>query len=92
MIRKIISVNSVVVVLLAAGFFIDPSIRAALDIRDPALRQPGVPKVAWGLYRNVNPRYARWARERVSQGQAEEWPDAQPSPAAKAPQARVLDD
>jgi hypothetical protein len=71
MIRKIISINSVVVVLLAAGFFIYPSIRAALDIRDPALRQPGIPKAAWRLYRNLTPRYARWAQERVARGRAE---------------------
>jgi hypothetical protein len=71
MIRKIISINSVVVVLLAAGFFIYPSIRAALDIRDPALRQSGIPKAAWRLHRNLTPRYARWAQERVARGRAE---------------------
>ena len=58
--------------LLAAGFFIYPSIRAALDIRDPALRQPGIPKAAWRLYRNLTPRYARWAQERVAQGSSGE--------------------
>ena len=71
MIRKIISINSVVVVLLMADFLIYPPIRAALDIQDPALRQPGMPKAAWRLYRNLTPRYARWAQERVARGQAE---------------------
>jgi hypothetical protein len=70
MIRKIIIINSVAVVLLAAFFFIYPPFRAALDIRDPALRQPGVPKAAWRLYRNLTPRYMRWAQNRVAQGRA----------------------
>src|SRR5438105_2666167 len=71
MIRKIVYINSIIVALLAAFFFIYPSVRAALDLREPALRQPGIPKTAWRLYRNLTPRYARWARERVAQGQAE---------------------
>ncbi|MCX6927885.1 MAG: hypothetical protein NT154_32455, partial [Verrucomicrobia bacterium] len=70
MMRKIISINSVVVVVLMLAFFIFPPIRAALDLQDPALRQPGVPKTAWRLCKNLTPRYARWAQERVAQGQA----------------------
>jgi hypothetical protein len=71
MIRKIICINSVLVILLAGFFFIYPAIRAALDIRDPALREPGIPKAAWRLYRSLTPRYARWAKARVARGQAE---------------------
>ena len=71
MMRKIICINSVVVVLLAAALFIYPPVRAALDICDPALRQPGVPKIAWRLYGNLTPRYAAWAQERIAQGRAE---------------------
>jgi hypothetical protein len=71
MMRKIICVNSVVVILLAAFFCVYPPFRAALDIRDPALQHPGVPKAAWRLYRNLTPRYAAWARERIAQGRAE---------------------
>jgi hypothetical protein len=71
MIRKIISINSVIVLGLAVYFFIYPSVRAVLDIQDPALRQPGIPKTAWRLCQNLTPRYARWAQERVAQGQAE---------------------
>ena len=70
MIRKIISINSVIVVLLAAAFVIYPCIRAVLNIQDPALRQPGIPKAAWRLYRNLTPRYTRWAQNRVAQGRA----------------------
>jgi hypothetical protein len=71
MIRGIIRFNSIVIVLLAGFFLIYPAVRAMLDIRDPALRQPGVPISAWRLYRNLTPRYAEWAKERVTQGQAE---------------------
>jgi hypothetical protein len=71
MIRRLICINSVLVVLLAAGLLVYPAVRAALSISDPALQEPGVPKAAWRLYRNLTPRYARWARERVAQGRAE---------------------
>jgi hypothetical protein len=71
MIRNIIRFNSVVMILLAGYFLLYPATRAVLDIRDPALQRPGVPKVAWRLYRNLTPRYTRWARERVAQGRAE---------------------
>jgi hypothetical protein len=70
-IRKIIYINSGIVVLLAVWLFIYPPVRAFLNIDDTALRQPGVPKVTWRLYRNLTPRYAAWAKERVAQGQAE---------------------
>ena len=54
-----------------AFFFVYPVGRAVLNIWDPALREPGMPKVAWRLYRNLTPRYATWAKERVAQGRAE---------------------
>lgn len=70
MIRKIIYCNSATVVLLAVCFFLYPTLRAALDIRDPALGHPGVPKVAWRLHQNLSPRYALWAKGRVASGSA----------------------
>ncbi len=70
MICKLIRVNSLAVVALAGFFLIYPPIRAALDIRDPALRGPGTPKAAWRLYRSLRPRYARWATERVAEKRA----------------------
>jgi hypothetical protein len=71
MIRKLICINSLVLIALAAFFFIYPSVRAYLDLSDPALSEPGTPKAAWRLYKSLTPRYARWARERVAQGRAE---------------------
>jgi hypothetical protein len=71
MIRKLICINSIVVIILSAFFFIYPPARAALDIRDPALREPGTPKAAWRLFKNLTPRYAKWAQQRVGQGRTE---------------------
>src|SRR6516162_2593134 len=70
MIRKVIRFNSVVIIGLAVFFLIYPAGRAILDIRDPALREPGIPKSAWRLYRSLTPRYAKWAKERVAEGSA----------------------
>jgi hypothetical protein len=71
MLRKIMCTNAVLLGLLAAFFLVYPPVRAALDLRDPALKQPGIPNVAWRLYRNLTPRYAAWARQRVTLGGAE---------------------
>src|SRR5580692_6620683 len=70
MIRKIICINSVCVILLTLLFCLYPAARAAFDVRDPALRGPGIPAFAWRLYRNLTPRYAAWARHRLAGGQA----------------------
>ena len=71
MIRKVISINALALAMLAALFCIYPPVRAVLDIQDPALRQAGIPKAAWRLYRTLTPRYANWARERVAQHRGE---------------------
>jgi len=70
-IRWIIAINAVIVILLSLWFLVCPSIRGALNIRDPALQRPGIPGSVWRLYRSLTPRYATWARTRVAQGQAE---------------------
>src|SRR5579859_6756007 len=69
--RLIISLNAVIVILLAVAFLIYPSVRAISNIQDPALKGPGVPGAAWHLARNLSPRYAEWAQKRVALGQAE---------------------
>ena len=71
MVRNLIRVNSAAVVLLAAFFLIYPPVRAVLDMRDPALRGSGMPKAAWRLCRNLTPRYAQWAKQRVASGRPE---------------------
>src|SRR4051812_16422699 len=69
--RLIVYINSVLVSLLAVFFLLFPPARATLDILDPALQKPSVPKAAWRLYRNLTPRYASWAKKRVADGGAE---------------------
>ena len=71
MLRKIICANSIIAVLLAAILLVYPSVRAVLNIRDPALKAPGIPQNAWRLERNLTPRYATWAQQRVARGHAE---------------------
>jgi len=70
MIRNIIRANSVIAALLAAALLVYPSLRAVLNIRDPALKGPGIPKAVWRLQRHITPRYAAWAQERVARGRA----------------------
>jgi len=70
-IRKISYINFVTILVLAFSFFIYPPARALVDIQDPALSHGGIPKASWRLYRNLTPRYAAWARNRVAQGRAE---------------------
>jgi hypothetical protein len=71
MIRKIILANSIIAALLAAALLVYPALRAILNIQDPALKGPGIPKSAWRLQRNLTARYAAWAQERVAGGRAE---------------------
>src|SRR5580658_1954443 len=71
MIRNIIRANSVIAVLLAAALLVYPSGRAIQNIRDPALKGPGIPQAVWRLERNLTPRYAAWAQERARLGRAE---------------------
>lgn len=70
-IRAITCLNSVIVIVGLAAVFVYAPIRAFVDMQDPALRQPGIPKVAWRLYKDLTPRYADWARHRVADGRAE---------------------
>ncbi|MGP8200715.1 MAG: hypothetical protein ACLQU4_14565 [Limisphaerales bacterium] len=70
MIKKIILANSFIAAALAAALLIYPSVRAGLNIQDAALRGPGIPKVDWRLMRQLSPRYAAWAQQRVALGKA----------------------
>jgi hypothetical protein len=69
--RPVIGLNATGVAVIAIAGLIYPAVRTALDLRDPALRAPGVPGAAWRLFASLTPRYADWARERVTAGKAE---------------------
>jgi hypothetical protein len=69
--RRLIRINSVLVIFLAGCLFIYPPVRAIMDLKDPALSRPGIPKFTWRLFQNLTPRYTPWAEARVSEGRAE---------------------
>jgi len=66
----VLGFNAVALGLTAVLGLIYPAVRTAVDITDPAIRGPGVPKAAWRLFQSLAPRYATWARERLSKGMA----------------------
>lgn len=70
-IRVVSGCNAAAVGLAAIAFLIYPAGRAGLDLKDPALRGPGVPQAAWRLFESLTPRHAAWARERTAAGDAE---------------------
>ncbi len=70
-VRPVLYFNATVIGLLAVAFLIYPAVRATLDIQDPAIRGPGVPKAAWRLFQSLSPRYETWARGRIAAGTAE---------------------
>ncbi|HXF10765.1 MAG TPA: hypothetical protein VN625_08280, partial [Desulfuromonadaceae bacterium] len=39
---------------------------------DPNLRQPGIPRVAWRLHKELSPKLQRWAENRLKSGRAAE--------------------
>jgi len=63
--------NAAIIAALALYFFAAPVAMLLFDFADPALRGPGIPQCAWRWHRALTPKYARWARERMSSGRAE---------------------
>jgi len=62
--------NAAIISALALYFFVAPAVILLFDFADPALRGPGIPQCAWRWHRALTPKYARWARERMSSGRA----------------------
>ena len=63
--------NAAIIAALALYFFVAPVVILLFDFADPALRGPGIPQCAWRWHRALTPKYARWARERMRSGRAE---------------------
>ncbi len=57
--------------LLTVPFFLWPGVLLVRDLRDPALRGPGISARARELHASLTPRIAAWARERVASRRAE---------------------
>ncbi len=70
MIRKVVLLNSMIAFLLAAVLVAYPTVRAWLNLRDPALQSGGVPELDWRIMRHLTPRYEAWAKNRVTNGSA----------------------
>jgi hypothetical protein len=62
--------NALLLSLVAIFVFWAPAGLLINNLRDPAWRTGAVPELAWKLHRNLTPRYAQWARERVASGRA----------------------
>jgi hypothetical protein len=57
--------NSLIIIALAAYFFLIPGFIVISNITDPALKAGRIPAAAWRLHKYLTPRYANWARERI---------------------------
>lgn len=62
--------GNIIVALVTLAFLVWPGISVVRDLCDPALRRPGIPRVAWRMHRYLTPRIERWARERVASQRA----------------------
>jgi hypothetical protein len=65
-----VRLNAVVLAVIGIYFFLIPVLLVFMDIRDPAWRGDGIPKIAWRVHKHVTPLYERYARERISSGVA----------------------
>ena len=63
--------NAAIIAASALYFFVAPVVILLFDFADPALHGPGIPQCAWRWHRALTPKYARWARERMRSGRAE---------------------
>ena len=62
--------NTAALLFLAAYLSLLPLLTIVHDLRDPALRTGGTPRLAFRWHRALSADYEDWARERVASGQA----------------------
>ncbi len=72
--RAMIVVNAAALAFVALWFFLIPAGTIARDATDGALEKPGVGRAAWKLFRELTPRYERWARRHVASGRGANTP------------------
>jgi hypothetical protein len=63
-------VNFCLMLALGIFAFLIPGALVVWNLTDKALREPGVPELAWQLHRNLTPRIGKWAPDRVASGVA----------------------
>jgi hypothetical protein len=66
--RAITQVNRILMVLASLYFLILPAILILFGVSEPALRNGGIPRSAVYLFKQLTPRYEKWARERIASG------------------------
>src|SRR6185369_15342776 len=64
--------NVTVLVLVSIILFLAPALTVIRALADPNLRQPGIPRVAWRLHKELSPKLQRWAENRLKSGRAAE--------------------
>jgi len=68
---RIVQWSLLAVAILTLPIFLWPGLTLVRDLRDPALRGPGIPVHARELHAALTPKIAAWARERVASRSAE---------------------
>ena len=58
--------RALILAVLTFSLFLWPGATLVRDLADPAMAGPGVPARAWTLHRDLTPRIAAWARERIA--------------------------
>ncbi|OGV62824.1 MAG: hypothetical protein A2283_02655 [Lentisphaerae bacterium RIFOXYA12_FULL_48_11] len=63
-------VNAVVIICLAVYFFVIPGFIILRNVSNPDIGKPGIPGIAWQIHREISPKLAKWAKNRVASGRA----------------------
>lgn len=69
-IRAVRRGNALLCGAVALYFFLAPAVLVIRDIADPALRDTGIPRLAWRLHRDLAPQLEKWALSRMASGKA----------------------
>ena len=63
-------INAGIIVVCAVFFFLAPAAITIRELSDPNLRANAIPHYAWALHRDLSPRYAKWAANRLASQRA----------------------
>lgn len=63
-------VNAVVILCLAVYFFVIPGFIILRNVSKADIGKPGISGIAWQMHREISPKLAKWAKDRVASGRA----------------------
>lgn len=66
----LVCLNAAILVGLAGYLLLSPVGIVLHDLADPHIRNPGMPRAAVRLFKELTPRYGRWAQERLDSDRA----------------------